>query len=430
MAAGGFLLAFASILYLSIRRVSIARIMFLATAIMAATSGMSLQAIAATTWQAMRDPATLELAGAVLAIGVFSTFMREFGFLDKTVNALSSFLGNVKAAIISVPALIGSMPVLGGAALSAPLVDRLAEPLGLPADVKAAANLAFRHGMFFVFPFSPGMILTAQITGIPIGTLISRLWPMSVALWGLGYAAHLWRAKPVDLGTGQLQAAATALQPSPGHDRLAALLEFLLYGGPLVVALFLGLALKWPLWLSLSAGTLLAVALALSQRRPMPGLRTLLKGANLSQVAAMFWIMAFKSFVTASPVFPSLIGKATQRGASPALLGLAIPFAFGFGSASQTATVGILMPLLAPASLPAVPRLYLVCLIYASSFTAYFFSPLHMCQVLTCEYFKVDMGKVYKRNWPIAAGFLVIMLVLYFVVNSGLRAAGVLGQIQ
>ena len=429
MAASGFLLAFASILYLSVRRVSIARIMFLATLIMAATSGMKPTAVVATTWQAFRDPATLELAGAVLAIGVFSTFMREFGFLDKTVSGLSSFLGNVKAAIVSVPALIGSMPVLGGAALSAPLVDRLAEPLGLPADVRAAANLAFRHGMFFVFPFSPGMILAAQITGIPIGTLISRLWPMSVALWGLGYATHLWRAKPVEHETSRSQAAATLSERPSTRKRLEGLAEFLLYGGPLVVALFLGLALKWPLWLSLCSGTLLAIMLALGQRKPMPQFGNLLKGANLSQVAAMFWIMAFKSFVTASPVFPSLIEKATQRGASPALLGLAIPFAFGFGSASQTATIGILMPLLAPASLPAVPRLYLVCLIYASSFTAYFFSPLHMCQVLTCEYFKVDVWKVYRRNWPIAAGFLVIMIALYFVVNSGLQAAA-LGQFQ
>jgi hypothetical protein len=418
-------------LYLSIKRVSIARVMFLATAIMAITSGMSPSGVAATAWTAFIDPATLELAGAVLAIGVFSTFMKEFSFLGRTVSGLSLFLGNVKAAIMSVPALIGSMPVVGGAALSAPLVDRLGEPLGLGPDVKAAANLAFRHGMFFIFPFSPGVILTSKITGIPIGTLISRLWPMSVAIWGIGYFALLWRVKPApaasdatvsraSMGPGASQSAATAV-PVPteaGRSRASGLAEFLTYGGPLVAALFLGLVVKWPLWLSLAAGTLIAITLALFQRKPMPALKTLLRGANLTQVAAMFWIMSFKSFVTASPVFPSLIAKASQRGVSPALMGLLIPFAFGFGSASQTATVGVLMPLLAPASLPATMRLYQTCLIYVSSFTAYFFSPLHMCQVLTCEYFKIDIPRVYKRNWPILAGFIVIMGALYFIVSG------------
>lgn len=417
MPVAGFILAFASVLYLSIKRISIARVMFLATVITALTSGMGPSKVVSTVWGAFKDPSTLELAAAVLAIGVFSTFMKEFSFLGRTVNGLSVFLGNVKAAIMSVPALIGSMPVLGGAALSAPLVDRLGEPLFLPPDVKAAANLAFRHGVVFIFPFSPGVILTSKITGIPIGTLISRLWPMSVAIWGIGYLALLRRVKPASASASS-QAAATAAQPAAGQSRMAALVEFLTYGGPLIAALFFGLVLKWPLWLSLAAGTLIAIALALFQRKPMPVRETLLKGANLAQVAGMFWIMAFKTFVTASPVFPALIAKATLKGVSPALMASVIPFAFGFGSASHTTTVGVLMPLLAPALLPATARLYLTCLVYVSSFTAYFFSPLHMCQVLTCEYFKIDIPTVYRRNWPIFVGFLAVIAGFYFIANS------------
>ena len=126
----GFVLAFALILYLSIKKVSMARVMFIATVIVALTSNMGPGSIASMVLTAFKDKATLELAAAVLAIGLFSTFMREFGFLAKTVTGLTVFLGNVKAAIMAVPAMIGSMPVLGGAALSAPLVDKLGDPLG------------------------------------------------------------------------------------------------------------------------------------------------------------------------------------------------------------------------------------------------------------------------------------------------------------
>jgi integral membrane protein (TIGR00529 family) len=371
---------------------------------------------------AFKEEDTLILAAAVLAIGLFSTFMREFGFLSRTVTGLTAFLGNVKAAIMAIPALIGSMPVLGGAALSAPLVDKLGEPLGLEPDVKAAANLAFRHGTLFVLPFSSNLILTSQLTGFSMGTLIGRLWPMSVAIWGIGYFVLLRKAKLVP-AKASAETAATATAPSEtpvARGRLWGLGQFVLYGGPLLLALLLGLAFGLPLWLSLVAGTLLAVALAAYQKKPMPSGKVLLKGANLSQVAAMFWIMAFKAFVVESPVFPQVISKVSAVGVSQAMMALLIPMAFGFGSASQTTTLGVLIPLMAPATVGLDARLYLTCLTYVSSFTAYFFSPLHMCQVLTCDYFGIDIPKVYKRNWPVLIGFFAIMGMFYFLAQGAM----------
>ena len=421
MPVAGFILAFLSIMYLSMKKVSIARVMFLGTVIMALASGMGPSQVTGTVWTAFKDRATLELAGAVLAIGIFSTVMKEFSFLGRTVNGLTVFLGNVKAAIMSVPALIGSMPVLGGAALSAPLVDKLGDSLDLSPDKKAAANLAFRHGTMFIFPFSPGIILASKLTGFPVSALLSRLWPMSVAIWGIGYLALLRKARPASLASpGGVSRGQTAAAGSPSvrtQSRLEGLGEFLLYGGPLIAALIFGLVLKWPLWLSLAAGTALACGLALVQRKPVPPVKTLLNGANLTQVAGMFWIMSFKAFVTASPVFPSLIAKATTKGVSPALMAILIPLAFGYGSASQTTTIGVLMPPLVPASIPGAARLYMACLVYASSFTSYFFSPLHMCQVLTCQYFKVDILRVYKLNWPILAGLGAVVATYYVLIG-------------
>lgn len=409
----GFVLSFALILYLSIRKVSIARVMLLATIVMALTSGMDARGVASTVWTAFKDGATLELAGAVLAIGLFSTLMREFGFLDRTVAGLTALLGNVKAVIMSVPALIGCMPVLGGAALSAPLVDKLGEPIGLPPDVMAAANLAFRHGMLFIVPFSTNLILASQLSGFSTGQLIGKLWPVSAALWGIGYLTLLRKA-----GAPRPETAAAATPAVTKQSRLSGFAEFALYGGPLLAALLLGLVLKWPLWLSLGTGAGLAVALALVQKRPMPSLQVLLKGANLSLVSSMFWIMAFKGFITASPVFPAAIARASSRGVPAALLAVLIPMAFGFGSASQTTTLGVLMPLLVPAALPAALKINMVSLVYVSSFTSYFFSPLHLCQVLTCQYFKTDLTRVYRRNWPILVGLLAIIAGFYLSVRG------------
>ncbi len=170
--------------------------------------------------------------------------------------------------------------------------------------------------------------------------------------------------------------------------------------------------------IALLAGTALAYILGISEKRDFPKPGALLKGANLGQVTAMFWIMAFKAFVTASPVFPTLVGKATEQGVSPAMMALFLPALFGFGSASQTTTVGVLIPILIPLGESAAVRLAYMAVLYGASFAAYFFSPLHMCQVLTCQYFKVDFTKMYRYNWPILVG-LAASIAVYFVLLLG-----------
>ncbi len=421
----GVLVAFAAIMVLSMKRVKLSGVMLVATVIMVVTSGLNVKDAFTVIWKACADVTTLELVLAVLSIGLFSTTMKELGYLEKAVAGLSGFLGNVKAAIMAVPALIGTMPVHGGAALSAPLVDRLGDSLDLEPDVKASANLVFRHGMFFLFPFSTSLILTSKITGFSIPALIANMWPMSVTMWGAGYIVFL--RKPRHPALRFRREAASALEserldnqgdePCGAGGRFQGLSLFLKYGGPLLLALLLGLALKWPLWIALLAGTGLAAVLGLFEGKPLPRVETLYRGANLEQVLAMFFIMVFKEFVAISPVFPDLVAKGTARGISPALMALALPLVFGYGSASHLSTIGVLFPILLPHALTEASQMAMVCLMYSASFVSYFVSPLHLCQILTCQYFDVDMFRVYKLNWPVYAslgavtGFYFLLLI-------------------
>lgn len=439
MVQAGVILAFAALLILSMKGVRLHIVMFIATAIMALTSGLEAGEALSVIWRSFTDKATCELAAAVLSIGLFSTIMQATGFLDRAVEGLTALLGNVKAALMAVPALVGTMPVLGGAALSAPLVDKLGRPLGLGPDQKAAINLVFRHGMFFVFPFSTSLILTSKLTGFSVPRLIAKMWPMSLALWGVGYFALLHKAPAghhasfgrdekgareasatlsgdPNVGERAGQAGALVSGESRGKTRLDGLREFLIYGGPLLLALAFGMVLSLPLWLALTGGMAIALALALWQKRPLPPRDMLLKGANLSHVVAMFWIMAFRSFVEMAPVFRDLVDKATAAGIPTALLAILLPLAFGYANASQQATLSVLVPIFVPSSGSEAIRLGLTSLIYGSSFTSYFFSPLHMCQILTCQYYNVSLQDVYKRNWPVLVGFLVVLGVFYLAV--------------
>lgn len=413
----GFALAFISIIYMSVRKVSLAVVMLVASIIVGITSDMPVLTRFETTWAAISDISTIELVLAVISIGVFSTVMKELGFLDKTIRGLTSFLGNLKAAIMIVPALIGALPVLGGAAVSAPFVDKLGTPLDLSNDVKAAINLIFRHGMLFVFPFSPSLILTASLAGVPVSAMIFKVLIYAVVLWVLGFVLFLSRAKsPVTATESHTEHAATRTDAFTGMERFEGFKLFLKYGGPLIAALALGLIAGLPLWLSLLAGTGLAVIIGLSEHLPLPTLKTMAKGSNFNTAMAMFGIMVFRAFVSASPVFATLVEKAGDYGIPPVLMAMIFPLLFGYGSASNTTTVGVLIPILVPQGVTQAVQLSYVSIIYCASFVAYFVSPLHLCQILTCQYFKIDIAAIYKKMWPVvvtmlsAAGIQALML--------------------
>ena len=153
---------------------------------------------------------------------------------------------------------------------------------------------SYRHQSSPVFRYAPHSQDVAHVT----------------CTLGYGYFALLHRVPPrehLSAGSspesaGEVAATQTEgpqpeqplLAESQGHTRLSALMEFLIYGGPLLLALAFGIALKAPLWLALCGGIGIAVVLAIQKKRPFPSRALLLKGANLSLVVAMFWIMAFQ----------------------------------------------------------------------------------------------------------------------------------------
>lgn len=87
---------------------------------------------------------------------VFATFgimlMSQPYKVTKVINDLSEGLGrivsNSKLVVSMLPAIIGLLPVAGGALMSAPLVEAETDRLGLKAEKKTYVNVWFRHTIF------------------------------------------------------------------------------------------------------------------------------------------------------------------------------------------------------------------------------------------------------------------------------------------
>ena len=98
------------------------------------------------------DLLTISVVLATFAIMWLSQLYKETGVMKNMSDSLSRIIKNPKVVLSVLPAVIGFLPVAGGALMSAPLVDAEAEKLKLKPAKKAYVNFWFRHTIFPVYP--------------------------------------------------------------------------------------------------------------------------------------------------------------------------------------------------------------------------------------------------------------------------------------
>ncbi len=74
-------------------------------------------------------------------IAVLVTLYRETGFIDQLSRELALALKKPWAIIGFVPAILGLLPVPGGALMSIPIIDRIGDYMGLDRSRKSLLNV-------------------------------------------------------------------------------------------------------------------------------------------------------------------------------------------------------------------------------------------------------------------------------------------------
>ena len=92
------------------------------------------------------DRKTLLLLGSFIAILLFSNLLKETGRIDRILHGFRHLLGDIRAVVALLPAIIGLMPIAGGALVSAPMVVPGCDELNLsPERWRTFINYWFRH---------------------------------------------------------------------------------------------------------------------------------------------------------------------------------------------------------------------------------------------------------------------------------------------
>jgi uncharacterized protein len=372
---------------------------------------LSIPQVAAGFFKGAVDYETLILIASFILILFFSAIMKETGRMTQAISALQEIFRDARATVAIIPAIIGILPIMGGAMLSAPLVLEASDELKLSPERRTFLNYWWRHIWEYMLPTYPVILLISTILGIPLSQVVLMNLPLSIAAIAGG----------ILFGFREVHTPPRPSVPLTLGNALRAGVSFSANLLPFIAVLVLILVFKVHLAYSLAIASL---AVLLYSRPPGTLVWRLLKlSFSLELILLLFGIMIFKEILESTGAINSVARDFTRMGMPPLLLILALPALLGLITGYANALVGLGFPILLPFVQNSDAAPVYAMLAYLSGYGAVLLSPMHICLVMTMEFFHADLSKVYRLLIP-----PVSLVVLTGAVVAVLFLSGVLGR--
>ena len=389
-------IVFAVIIVLMYRKISLWLSLLLATFLLGILFRMPITKISMDIASSILDTKTFFIIGAFVSILFFSNLLKETGRMNQIMEGFRSTLKDIRLVIALLPAIIGLMPIMGGALVSAPMVVEGSDELKLTPERRTFINYWFRHLWEYMLPTYPALVLAASLIGIPIRKLCWLNLPLTPAAILSGVIVGYWGV-PKSTKTYENLSERTAIW---------ILLKNL---APLVFALILVVGFKVELVFAFGitiAGMILFFRI---------GRQNILKGfkesIGVELLLTVAFVMGFKKVLESSQAIPAVSEALSSLGIPLWLVAMLIPLLVGVMTGVTIAPIGIGFPILIPLLQAHPDFLYYMMLAFAGGICGVLLSPLHLCLVLTKEYFRADWRGVYRLIWFPVASILIAGLV-------------------
>lgn len=393
-------IVFILLLLLTFRKVKLWICLFASTVLLGLLFHLSMERIGLDILYTALHKGTLLLMGALIAILFFSNLMKETGRMDEILEGFRHIFKDIRVVIAMLPAMIGLLPIVGGALVSAPMVVAGSDELKLSAERRTFINYWFRHIWEYTLPTYPAFILAAAMTGISarrFSWINLPLTPVAIlggviAYWGVSKSLK----KP---------------DPSSQAGSFVRLLQNL---SPLLFAILLVIGFKVELAyaLGIAIGGMILL-FRIEGEKVLKGFRNSLDIELLLTVIA---IMGFKKVLETSQAITSISGFLSASGIPVLCIVMGFPFMIGFMTGYAIATIGIALPILVPFLKDDPQFVGYMALGFTSGFCGTMLSPFHLCLVLTKDYFGANWKGIYQLAiLPTALILLVRLLMTLFL---------------
>lgn len=352
---------------------------------------------------------TIGLIILTMQIVSLSSIMNTTGIMDRIVDLAKKVLRRPAITMAVLPALIGLLPMPGGALFSAPMVKSAAGNAQIKGPEMSAINYWYRHIWELWWPLYPGVMLAMTLTAIPFEKFIVYQLPLGIFMTLSGLL--LFRKSHPDIRAKSESASLKAKR------------QFLMTLSPIWILLIVWIPLNFTIGKLVPADSEGEVVMALKRYLPLTiglfvsiGWVCVLKKVKLSalgKIVARKSTWKLEAVVIGVMVFQFMLGQtdAARQIAEelrtmnvPIVLVVAIlPVIAGIVTGLAIGFVGTSFPIVL-ALISNEPVIFpYVALAYGCGHLGMMLSPIHICHIVTNEYFDSNYSKSYGRMWPVFA---------------------------
>ncbi|MFZ3137723.1 MAG: DUF401 family protein [Thermodesulfovibrionales bacterium] len=369
---------FTLILILLRKKLNIGLVMLTASFVLFVIYRMPLELIVKTCKAALLNSVTINLILALSFIRMFEMILREHDVLAEMMKTVKAIFKNRKIVTVSMPLLIGLMPSVGGAYFSAPMVAETTRDIEMSPEEKGFINYWFRHPWEYILPLYPGILLASAIAKIELYRLITinLVCALLMLITGFIFAMHGLKG---DVKT---------------EDRLSkkGLWSFM----PIVTVLLLVVIFHMDLHYALLAVVLFL--LFFYRYTLKSSFKAVQHGFSLDIIILILGVMFFKEAMENSGAVKNLSQFFIMEGIPVAPILFLVPFITGMLTGITVGFVGSTFPLII--SIAGNLSAGEISFAFVSGFLGVLLSPVHICLILTRDYFKADLWGIYKKMIP------------------------------
>jgi hypothetical protein len=348
-------------------------------------------------------PSTLKTIAVIVQIGILSALLKHYGILSGLSRGFGRIFTSAKAVIMILPAAVGMVSVPGGAAISSPFVDEMGERLHLPLNCRASINLTFRHIAFFMLPTSSSMIIMADMA--PRLNLYRLILLNFLFIFFMEFTSYCLYLRSAPSASSDTQ-----------RDFRRGLTEIIRYLSPIYTIVLLNAVFHVEMYLGVFL-SLMLIFLCWGRHDAGTYWRVFLSGLKIKTFFLMVGIYYLQNTVRSLPAvmlaFQGLFANSSGFSVLLAVAGAAL--FFGLTSGLSYVSLGVLMPLLLGLHLPENLEMIYCTFVYTWSFIGYFFSPLHLCLVLTVQQMGCAMKDLYRGYIPLMAEMAVSPFLIFYL---------------
>lgn len=366
------------------------------TLLLAFWAGHGPSAVLSISWLRFSTIDNIFLLIVIFIVIILSAQMKETGIMDDLVLSITQRFSQKKSMAI-LPAVIGLLPMPGGALFSAPLVDSCDTGQRLDPLLKTRINYWFRHVWEYWWPLYPGVLLAIDISGLPVPIFMAALMP--VTLFSI-IGAWFFLLRKVEKNT---------ISHDLKERKSLYHLIFLLSPIIIVMAAYAFISILIPQiggftkYLPIAIGIMISI-IYLQLIRPL-GFSAWKKIVFSKKIVDMVLLVAliriYGAFIEGrlpdgTMMMETLRTELSAAGISAYILIMFIPFICGVSTGIALGTVGAAMPIVISLIGPDPDFPLLVSttvLAYSFGHVGQLLSPVHVCLLVSNEYFKVGLGK-------------------------------------